>query len=99
MLAIDPGYRTGCKFVCLDTTGSVVDTGVIYPGAQRSAARETLIWLCKTHAVDIIAVGNGTAGRETETFVRGITFGRPLPVFLDSECGEKLENYFYNYHG
>ncbi|MDV0441191.1 Tex family protein [Methanorbis furvi] len=90
VLAIDPGYRTGCKLVCLDATGNVVETGVIYPQTNPSAARAALIQLCKTHAIDIIAVGNGTAGRETEKFVRGITFGRPLPVLLTSECGASV---------
>ncbi|MDV0444129.1 Tex family protein [Methanorbis rubei] len=90
VLAIDPGYRTGCKLVCLDATGNVVETGVIYPQTNPSAARATLMQLSKTHAVDIIAVGNGTAGRETEKFVRGITFGRPLPVLLTSECGASV---------
>lgn len=90
VLAIDPGYRTGCKFVCLDATGGVVETGVIYPETKRTQARETVIRLCKTHAIDIIAIGNGTAGRETEKFVKGITFGRPLPVLLTSECGASV---------
>lgn len=90
VLAIDPGYRTGCKLVCLTATGTVVATGVIHPETAPGPARETLIGLCKTHAIDLIAVGNGTAGRETEKFVRGITFGRPLPVLLTSECGASV---------
>ena len=90
VLAIDPGYRTGCKFVCLDATGGVVESGVFYPETKRAQARETLIRLCKMHAIDIIAIGNGTAGRETERFVKGISFGRPLPVLLTSECGASV---------
>ena len=90
VLAIDPGYRTGCKVVCLDGTGKVMETGLIYPQVRPAEARETLLRLCKTHAVDIVAVGNGTAGRETERFVRGIRFGRPVPVLLTSECGASV---------
>ncbi|HJK44978.1 MAG TPA: helix-hairpin-helix domain-containing protein, partial [Methanocorpusculum sp.] len=90
VLAIDPGYRTGCKFVCLDATGGVVESGVFYPETKRAQARETLIRLCKMHAIDIIAIGNGTAGRETERFVKSISFGRPLPVLLTSECGASV---------
>ena len=90
VLAIDPGYRTGCKVVCLDGTGKVLETGVIYPQVRPAEAREMMMRLCKTHAVDIIAVGNGTVGRETERFVRGIRFGRPVPVLLTSECGASV---------
>ena len=90
VLAIDPGYRTGCKFVCLDATGGVVESGVFYPETKRAQARETLIRLCKMHSIDIIAIGNGTAGRETERFVKSISFGRPLPVLLTSECGASV---------
>lgn len=90
VLAIDPGHRTGCKVVCLDEIGKVTETSVIFPEKNPNEAKEILLHLCKTHAIDLIAVGNGTAGRETEKFVRSIRFGRPIPVLLTSEVGASV---------
>ncbi len=73
VLAIDPGFRTGCKVVCLDRQGKLLHTDTIFPHqSEKEAARaaETMMELCDRFQVEAIAVGNGTAGRETETFVK-----------------------------
>jgi len=70
-LGLDPGYRTGCKVALVDPTGSVLDTGVIYvthSAAQKEQARRLLLSLIEKHGVEVIAIGNGTASRETEAF-------------------------------
>ena len=74
-LGLDPGYRTGCKVAVVDPTGRVLDTGVIYPThseAKVREARETLKRLILRHGVSVIAIGNGTASRETELFAAGV---------------------------
>ena len=73
VLAIDPGFRTGCKVVCLDRQGNLHHTDVIYPHqgpGGASKAGDTVTELCKRFQIEAIAIGNGTAGRETETFLR-----------------------------
>ncbi|MCX6093853.1 MAG: Tex family protein [Candidatus Bipolaricaulota bacterium] len=93
VLAIDPGYRTGGKVVCLDAQGKLLTHDVIYAtgsDAQRAEARRTLSELAKAYAVEAIAIGNGTASRETETFVRSIDFGRTIPVVLVNESGASV---------
>ena len=83
VLAIDPGFRTGCKVVCLDPQGKLLHNTTIYPtlspDKRRKPEKYFLIWL-KQYKVEAIAIGNGTAGRETEAFIRGLN----LP---DSICG------------
>ncbi|MDR1560608.1 MAG: RNA-binding transcriptional accessory protein [Clostridiales bacterium] len=74
VLALDPGFRTGCKVAVVDGTGKVLDTGVVYCTIQKDAeklerSREILLKMIKRHNVDLIAIGNGTASRETESFV------------------------------
>ncbi|MFO7949608.1 MAG: Tex family protein [Candidatus Fermentibacteraceae bacterium] len=72
VMAVDPGYRTGCKVVCLDGTGALLETATIYPfqgEGGRRAATEALARLLKAHSPEVIAVGDGTAGRETESFL------------------------------
>ncbi len=93
VLAIDPGYRTGAKLACLDAQGKLLSDAVVHPAgseSQRADARRTLIDLARTHAIEAIAVGNGTASRETEAFVRAIDFGRPIPVILVNESGASV---------
>ncbi|MCK4488425.1 MAG: RNA-binding transcriptional accessory protein [Desulfobacterales bacterium] len=96
VLAIDPGIRTGCKVVCLDRQGNLLRTDTIYPfGSEksRSAAATTLAALCKTCEVEAIAVGNGTAGRETESFVkglRGLALPHDIPVIMVNESGASI---------
>ena len=84
-LAIDPGIRTGCKVVCLDPQGNLLYDTVVYlhtSDRQREAAAETLLRLVKEYSIEAVAVGNGTAGRETESFVRGL--GLPSEVVVAS---------------
>ena len=71
-MALDPGYRTGCKMAVVDETGKVLDTGVVYmtlPNHKKDVAEKQLTSLIKKHNVDIISIGNGTATKETEMFV------------------------------
>ena len=70
-IGLDPGYRTGCKVAVVDATGKVLDTGVIYPTHSEARVREakqTLVRLIKKYGVTLIAIGNGTASKETEIF-------------------------------
>jgi uncharacterized protein len=69
VLGIDPGYRTGCKVAVVNPTGKVLDTRTIYPGRDKEQAKATLRHLVQQHGVTVIDIGNGTAGRETETLV------------------------------
>ncbi|MGA0556769.1 Tex family protein [Larkinella sp. VNQ87] len=90
VLAIDPGFRTGCKVVCLDAQGNLLTNDVIYPDSKRDQARQTLLKLVATHQIEAISIGNGTAGRETEEFVRGQDFGKTVPIFMVSEQGASI---------
>jgi uncharacterized protein len=86
VLAIDPGFRTGCKVVCLDRQGKLLENTAIYPhtgqGNVKNAA-ETIKQLCAKYEVEAIAIGNGTAGRETEVFVRGLGLQDVLIVMVN----------------
>lgn len=89
-LAIDPGYRTGCKVVCLDDKGSLKKTDLIYihePG-KLASAEHTIRSLVKQYDIQSIAVGDGTAGRETEQFIKKLNLG--LPIFLVNEDGASI---------
>lgn len=90
VLAIDPGIRTGCKVVCLDAQGNLLTNDVIYPDMRRDQAQQTLLKLVSQYQIDAITIGNGTAGRETEEFVRGLNFGKTVPVFMVSEQGASI---------
>jgi protein Tex len=93
VLAIDPGFRTGCKVVCLDRQGKLLHTDMIFPHqSEREAARaaETVMELCDRFQVEAIAVGNGTAGRETETFLKGLTLPSRIPVIMVNESGASV---------
>lgn len=93
MLAIDPGFRTGCKVVCLNEEGKLLDHTVIYPHEPQSnvtAATQTVKDLVKKHAIACIAIGNGTAGRETEDFVRRISFDTSVEVHMVNESGASI---------
>ncbi|RAJ99881.1 uncharacterized protein LX87_01578 [Larkinella arboricola] len=90
VLAIDPGFRTGCKVVCLDAQGNLLTNDVIYPDSRRDQAQQTLLKLVSQYQIDAITIGNGTAGRETEEFVRGLDFGKTVPVFMVSEQGASI---------
>ncbi|MFD1143160.1 Tex family protein [Larkinella insperata] len=90
VLAIDPGFRTGCKVVCLDAQGNLRANDVIYPDMRRDQAQQTLLKLVSQHQIEAITIGNGTAGRETEEFVRSLDFGKTVPVFMVSEQGASI---------
>ena len=92
-LAIDPGLRTGCKVVCLDRQGALLHDTVIFPHTsahQREAAADTLKKLVKKFAVEAIAIGNGTAGRETESFVRELGLEADIIVASVNESGASI---------
>jgi uncharacterized protein len=93
VLAIDPGFRTGCKTVVLDAQGQLVHHDVIYPdqGQQRSRlAADTVRHLVAQHQIEAIAIGNGTAGRETEAFVRNLGLPAAIPVVMVNESGASV---------
>ena len=93
VLALDPGFRTGCKVVCLDAQGALLKNTTIYPHPPQNAWQESVAEirnLVEKFGIEAIAVGNGTAGRETETLVRSIDFGRPVSVFQVNESGASI---------
>jgi protein Tex len=93
VLAIDPGFRTGCKVVCLDRQGGLRHSDVIYPHqGQRAAVSEAVkvASLCEEFGIEAIAIGNGTASRETEAFIRNIKFPRNIPVVMVNESGASI---------
>ena len=93
VMGIDPGFRTGCKVVCLDRQGKLLHHDTIYPHTGKDRPQresEKIRRLCEDHGVEAIAVGNGTAGRETEALVRKIDFPRPVQVVLVNESGASI---------
>jgi len=93
ILAIDPGYRTGCKVVCLDEKGDLLSNTTIYPHKpqeERKMAAKRITSLVEQYKIEAIAIGNGTAGRETEYFVRNLRFNRELKIFVVSEDGASI---------
>jgi len=91
VMAIDPGYRTGCKTVCLDAQGSLLAETVLYLAhseSQKQQAIQTVQKLVSQYAIDAIAIGNGTAGRETEEFIQGLNLDKP--IFMVSEQGASI---------
>jgi uncharacterized protein len=92
VLAIDPGFRTGCKVVCLDAQGQLADNTTIYPHTGAGGvteAQKTVAHLCEKHNIEAIAIGNGTAGRETETFVRGLNIPG-VTIVMVNESGASI---------
>lgn len=94
-LGLDPGYRTGCKAAVVDATGRVLDTGVIYithSEAQKEQAKSTLRRMIETHGVGIIAIGNGTASKETEIFTAELikAIGQNISYMVVSEAGASV---------
>ena len=92
-LAIDPGFRTGCKVVVLSEQGQLLAHDVIYPHPpepQYKAASDILRNFVEKYKVEAIAIGNGTAGRETESFVRYIPFSRPVTIVMVNESGASV---------
>lgn len=93
VLAIDPGYRTGCKVVCLDAQGNLLHNETIYPHPpqnERTKAMSKISHLVETYQIEAISIGNGTASRETEQFIQGIRFDRKVQVFVVSENGASI---------
>ena len=93
VLALDPGYRTGAKTVCLDGQGKLLDTTTIFPthGGQRLAeARQSITQLVKKYEIEAICIGSGTAGRETEEFIRTLGFAPQIIITLVNEDGASI---------
>lgn len=93
ILAVDPGYRTGCKVVALDAQGNLLEDAVIYPTAPRNdteGAVRILRGLVSRHGLQAVALGNGTASRETERFLKGCGLIDPQKVFVVSEDGASV---------
>lgn len=101
VLAVDPGFRTGCKIVCLNKQGALLEHGVIYPFEEsakgiekRQQAAEKVLELCKKHKIDALACGNGTASRESESFLKAIDFKKAglekLPIIMVNESGASI---------
>jgi uncharacterized protein len=92
-LAIDPGYRTGCKVVCVDNQGNLLNNCTIFPHApqnERKKAQHKLSTLVEQYKIEAIAIGNGTASRETENLVKNTRFDREVQVFVVSEAGASV---------
>ena len=93
VMGIDPGFRTGCKVVCLDAQGKLLHTDTIYPHMsekQAAAEKKKIKSLCEAYEIYAVAVGNGTAGRETEAFVKAIDFSDPPQVVMVNESGASV---------
>jgi len=93
VLAIDPGYRTGCKVVCLDRQGTLLHNETIYPHPPQSEVKQAshkIQTLVKAYKIEAIAIGNGTAGRETENFIRHIPFDTEIMAIMVNESGASI---------
>ena len=93
ILAIDPGFRSGCKIVCLDEKGDLLYNETIYPHAPQNEsglAMKKIRSMVNAYGVEAISIGNGTASRETEFFIKKIAFDKPVQVFVVSEAGASV---------
>ena len=93
VLAIDPGYRTGCKVVALDEQGNLLCHDVVYPTPPANdfvGAGDTLCYMVDRYRIDAIAVGTGTGGRETERFLRDVVFPRRVQIYMVNEQGASI---------
>lgn len=93
VMALDPGFRTGCKLVCLDRQGKLLLNDTIYPYQSEKLsgeARSKVIGLCERCAIEAIAIGNGTAGRETETFIRALSLPAGIMIVMVNESGASI---------
>jgi len=93
VMGIDPGFRTGCKIVCLDRQGKLLQHETVYPHLnerQDRQAAEKIAELCRRFSIEAVAIGNGTAGRETEAFVRKIDTLQAIPILLVNESGASI---------
>jgi uncharacterized protein len=93
ILAIDPGFRSGCKVVCLDEKGDLLYNETIYPHTPQNEevmAMKKIRSMVNSYKIDAISIGNGTASRETEFFIKKIAFDKPVQVFIVSEAGASV---------
>ncbi|HEU5124400.1 MAG TPA: Tex family protein [Verrucomicrobiae bacterium] len=94
VIAIDPGFRTGCKVVCLDRQGKLLHNDVIYPTASSAGeireAAEAVLSMIRKFQIEAVAIGNGTASRETETFIRALKLPSTIPVVMVNESGASI---------
>ncbi|MDP2335993.1 MAG: Tex family protein [Bacteroidota bacterium] len=93
VLALDPGYRSGCKVVCLDAQGNLLHNETIYPHKPQEKTKEAarkISSLVSSYQIEAVAIGNGTASRETEAFIKKLHFDRELRVFVVSEDGASI---------
>ncbi len=90
VMAIDPGFRTGCKTVLLDRQGKLLHNDVIYPEMRAAEAKDKILGFAARFEVEAIAIGNGTAGRETEAFVRACGLPASIPVVMVNESGASI---------
>ena len=93
VMGVDPGYRTGCKIVCLDANGNLLHHDVIYPTPPRNYildAQKRVLMLVERYGVEAIAIGNGTASRETEKFMRSLQYPHKVEIFVVSEDGASV---------
>ena len=93
VLAIDPGYRTGCKVVCLDAQGNLLHNETIYPHPpqnEKVQAMRKIAQMVEAYNIEAISIGNGTASRETEQFIQNILYDRKVQVFVVSESGASI---------
>ncbi|MDB4334876.1 RNA-binding transcriptional accessory protein [bacterium] len=93
VLALDPGYKSGCKVVCLDEQGSLLHNENIYPHAPQNDSKQAakkISSMVDAYKIEAIAIGNGTASRETESFIRNLKYNRDIQVFVVSEDGASV---------
>ncbi|MCJ8152695.1 RNA-binding transcriptional accessory protein [Chryseobacterium sp. SSA4.19] len=93
IMAIDPGYKSGCKIVCLDEKGDLLHNETLYPHAPQNEsgmAMKKIRSMVNAYHIEAISIGNGTASRETEFFIKKIAFDKPLQVFVVSEAGASV---------
>ncbi|MEP7321242.1 MAG: Tex family protein [Saprospiraceae bacterium] len=93
ILAIDPGFKSGCKIVCLDEEGALLKDDIIYPHEPQKELQKSIhriTELIKIYKINAIAIGNGTAGRETEDMIRNIPFDQPVDIFMVNENGASI---------
>lgn len=93
ILAIDPGYKSGCKVVCIDEKGDLLHNETLYPHAPQNEsgmAMKKIRSMVNAYNIEAISIGNGTASRETEFFIKKIAFDKPLQVFVVSEAGASV---------
>lgn len=93
VLAIDPGFRTGCKVVCLDRQGNLIHNETIYPHPPQNETAmsiKKILTLVNAYKIEAIAIGNGTASRETEDFIKWVKFENDIQVFVVSEAGASI---------